>query len=227
MTSNIIHEKVSIFGDLHGKYKEFHQLANKNKSDYILQIGDCGFSYEELNKYDSNKIKFIPGNHENYDLCFDSPYCLGNWGQYKLGPLEFFYIRGAYSVDVAYRTAGISWWDQEQLSVIEMDKAFEEYCKTKPKVVITHTCPRVIADIIGDPRFLIQLGYDPVNFTTDTQELLQACFDVHKPETHIFGHFHRNLDFHYQGTRFICLDELCSLEYQDDHFINSNKVEKV
>ena len=108
-----------------------------------------------------------------------------------------------------------------------MNNCFELYKKLKPKYLLTHTCPSSISNIIGNPRFLHNMGFDPDSFTTNTQEFLQSCFDFYKPKVHIYGHFHQNLDFIYKGTRFICLDELCHIDIVNGKILNKNKTRKI
>jgi predicted phosphodiesterase len=233
MSNNIIHKKLTIFGDLHGKYGDFHKIIKKKRPEYILQVGDCGFSYKELERYSPEKMKFIPGNHDNYDICISSPYCLGDYGNYSLGGLDFFFIRGAFSIDWKDRLnremlgMGRSFWPDEQLDYKQMEDCFNKYKADKPKIVVTHSCPRSISKLIGNPAILASYGYDPEFFTTGTQELLQSCLEVHQPDVWIFGHFHRTLDFVLENTRFICLGELRYIDYQNGTFTNSNILDSI
>lgn len=221
---------LTIVGDVHGKYHELFNVING--SDYILQIGDLGFDYSPIIDYlDPNHFKFVRGNHDNYDVKLE--HCLGDYGKASHGGLDFFFIRGEFSIDCKTRIETNKrifpnkiWWKDEELTRSEMNKALKAYKRAKPKVMISHGCPQEISKLIGVAGILKHFGYNPDTFTTNTQQLLQSCYDSHKPNVHIFGHYHMNLDFHYKGTRFICLDELSTLDYKDGEFINNNKLKK-
>lgn len=224
---------VRITGDVHGLTKRYVDDVKKSLCEYSLQIGDMGFHYQDLLELDPERHKFIGGNHDNYDIYHACPYALGDFGSYTLEDLEFFFIRGAFSIDYVRRvqnemlTGKKSWWPQEQLSRQVMELAFHKYCNRKPTTMITHSCPSEIGKIIGSATILQSFGFEPEDFNTNTQALLQACFDAYKPKTWIFGHFHRTLDFVHKGTRFICLGELRHIEYEDGDFKNNNRLDGV
>ena len=224
---------VLITGDVHGLTKRYVKQVKDSGCEYSLQIGDMGFNYDELALLDDNKHMFFGGNHDNYDFYREEPKALGDYGFRMVGNLKMFFIRGAYSIDMAYRVANyystgkISWWANEQLNREEGQAALDDYKSVKPRYMFSHTCPSEIAKIIGNDNILRNFHLDPKKFTTDTQELLQDCFDFHKPEVWVFGHFHRNLDFTHKGTRFICLDELSSIKYENKKFINTNLLDSV
>lgn len=218
----MVKKVVRIVGDVHGKIPEY---VNKVKDvTHSVQIGDMGFDYRGLSALDSANHKFFPGNHENYDICNNLSHCLGDFGTTTLGDLEFTFIRGEFSIDKAFRvrhedmSMGKIWWKEEELNFEQRNSAYNMYTKAKPKIMLSHGCPNEIALKIGKPAVLEHFGFCPRTFTTDTQTLLQKCFDTHKPDVHIFGHFHMNLDFEYKGTRFICLDELSYIDFKNGEF---------
>lgn len=172
------------------------------------------FDYSGLKKLPYKKHKFFGGNHDNYDEYPRCPHALGDFGRFNLGKLSFYFIRGAFSIDVAGRLKAERrghpqcWWQQEQLDRQKMYEAFEDYKSRRPHTMITHTCPTEIARRIGKPDALKMFGYDHDTFTTNTQELMQSCFDEHQPDVWIFGHFHRSHVFRLKGTLFICLESM-------------------
>lgn len=222
-----------VYGDCHGKINRMANSFKDSGADYGLQIGDMGFDYSDLDSLDYNKFRFFRGNHDNTDLYYDCPHALGDFGYYTLGDITFFYIGGAFSIDWKQRKFDMikggykSYWDNEQLSKSQMEDAFRMYMKIKPDIMITHSCPNVISRKIGNPNVLSRYGYDPDVFTTNTQELLQQCFDYHKPKIWIFGHMHRTLDFVFQGTRFLCLGELKYVDFIDGELVNNNKLDTI
>ena len=216
--------KVRIIGDVHGKYEEYFPLTED--CDYSLQIGDMGFQYSPLNVLDSKKHKFFAGNHDNYDIYFKTRHALwglthtNNYGPSDHGGLNFFFVRGGFSIDWQprqrsyFRGSPKSWWEGEELLLEDMWDCFAEYKSCKPEIVITHECPRSISSKVGNNSVLSNFGYDPKTFSTRTSELLQAMLDAHRPKLWIFGHYHVAFDQNINGTNFVCLPEL---GYMDIH----------
>lgn len=220
-----------VVGDIHSQVREYVQLVKH--CNHSLQIGDLTIfptGYVGLTPLDPKKHKWIPGNHDCYDTAFQSPHCLGDFGEFTLGGFNLYFIRGAFSIDYRERIKAEkrghtkSWWEEEQLSQDKMYAAFEDYEKKKPNVVITHTCPAEIAKLIGKPGILKMFGYNPNTFTTRTQSLLQECFEAHQPSLWIFGHFHQNRAFQYKGTNFVCLDELQPMDFDKKGRYNHNGI---
>jgi hypothetical protein len=207
---------ISIIGDVHGKKDRHLEIIAAN--EHTLQIGDLGFSYDYLKGVDSDRHKFFGGNHDNVDTMYDQPQCLGDFGAYELDNTPFFFIRGAFSVDwparVNWEAGGgqKTWWEKEQLSLLEGNDCLEDYAKAKPDLVFSHSCPTEVSKLIGNPNTLAYFGFNPETFTTCTQELLQVLFDIHQPSMWVFGHFHKSWSHSLKGTDFICLDELETLK---------------
>ena len=205
---------LTLIGDAHGHYKQ-HLDIIKN-AEYSLQIGDCGFRYDYLKDVDPERHKLFGGNHDDYNLISNCPHNLGDFGQVELGGISFFYMRGGFSIDRKYRTIGIDWWAEEELSREKMEEAIELYEQVRPEIVIAHECPRQIANLVGNPNVLREFGFDPNTFTTRTSETLQIMFEKHAPHEFIFGHFHKSwtkvitgLSFGMPSdTNFRCLNEL-------------------
>lgn len=209
--------KVRIIGDVHGKYEKYFPLTED--CDYSLQIGDMGFDYSYW-KLDTKKHKFFGGNHDNYDDYFINPYALAgftgtsNYGSSDHGGLNFFFVRGGFSIDWQprqrsyFRGSPKSWWEKEELSLEDMWSCFAEYKSCKPEIVITHECPRSISSKVGNNSILSSFGYDPKTFSTRTSELLQSMLEAHRPKLWIFGHYHVAFDQNINGTNFVCLPEL-------------------
>ena len=144
------------------------------------------------------------GNHDNYDICWNYPHFLGDYGYTSLNRIEFFYYRGAYSIDRQYRTVGIDWWENEQVSIDQFMKARELYRTIKPKIVITHDCPQNIASMMLEPGQRV--------YENTTGWALQELLNIHEPNLWFFGHHHQSRTIQYGNTKFICLDELETYE---------------
>jgi predicted phosphodiesterase len=207
---------IRLIGDVHGHFNEYLSLAQQ--SQYSIQLGDFGFQYDILDKLNPKYHKVLGGNHDNYDILPFVPHNLGNYGMSCLEDLEFFFIRGAFSIDVKYRLkhmqcgASKMWWENEELAYVELLAMIEEYKEIKPSVVLTHTAPYEIIRKIGNPHILKGWGFDPNHHHPRTQMALQECFEYHQPDIWIFGHMHQSTNLVLNGTSFTCLNEL---EYID------------
>ena len=193
-------KKITILGDVHGKYKRMHEIIReKDRHEYIVQIGDLGFEYP-------NKFKIVAGNHDCYDKIINIPHYLGDYGHTSLNGIDFFFYRGAYSVDRIYRTVGIDWWEQEQLNIEGFMRARELYRDTKPDIVLTHDCPQAIAMQMLKPGDRM--------FENNTTWALQELLNIHQPKMWFFGHWHHSRQIQYGDTKFVCLDELETYELE-------------
>lgn len=192
---------ITVIGDVHGKYDRYHKIIRRTEDyPYTVQLGDFGFRYDTLDNVDSTKHLIIPGNHDNYDRCYNYPHFLGDYGYTSLNKVEFFYYRGAYSIDRQYRTIGIDWWENEQVDIEGFMKARELYYTVKPDIVITHDAPM---DIVP---YLLPLGSKI--YENNTNWSLSELFKIHQPKIWLFGHYHQSWNMKVDGTNFKCLNEL-------------------
>ena len=160
-----------------------------------IQLGDFGFKREHdwfIENIDSNVHKINFGNHDYYPY-LNEPHSLGNY-QYSDG---IFTVRGAWSIDRDYRREGVDWFADEEMNYTEMMACLNYYEKIKPRIVVSHECPNT-------PREEFFNIWNQSN----TSHILEAMFQIHQPETWIFGHHHSPRNQVINGTRFICLPEL-------------------
>ncbi len=196
-----------IIGDVHGKV----DWAIRGRSSYLdlvdgcthsLQVGDLGDAevYAVLvDQVDPERHRFVPGNHDDYDHL--PPHALGDFGLSTLGGVEFFFVRGAPSIDKEFRIRqGVPWWPREELDEAAFSAALEAYGAAKPALVVTHDCPANIAPFLVKPA------------GGRTGEWLERMLAAHRPRRWVFGHFHQSWSREIGGTRFQCLDELESLD---------------
>ena len=193
---------ITIIGDVHGKYDRYHKIIRRTKNHpYSLQIGDFGFEYETLKNVDHTKHIILGGNHDNYDLCYNYPNFLSDYGyMVNFNGIDFFYYRGAYSIDSQYRTIGIDWWPNEQVSIDQFCKARELYRQIKPDIMITHDCPDFMV-----PEYI---GHNARIYENITNWALGELYNIHPPKLWIHGHYHVSKTTIYSDTKFICLNEL-------------------
>lgn len=202
-----------IIGDVHGDYNPYLKLLEN--CDNSVQVGDLGFNYQYLEyKLRWGNDWFFAGNHDNYDNGSDQfwqkqDFALGNFGLHYISDWKpIFYIRGAWSIDQQYRTHGVDWWPEEQLSYEQLSKAIQQYKVAKPDIVLSHDCPLEIIKNVTNPDFVRQFGFTESVITTRTSQALQQMFDIHKPKLWVFGHYHKAWRGVVHGTQFICVDML-------------------
>jgi len=193
---------ITLIGDVHGKYDRYHKIIRQTeRHPYSVQVGDFGFDYTTLKNVDPKNHVFIGGNHDQYDIINDVPNYLGDYGYVNnFNGIDFFFFRGAYSIDRQYRTIGIDWWEQEQLKMEDFIKARELYRDIKPNIMITHDCPQEIVLQMLRPGDRV--------FENHTSWALQELFNIHQPKMWFFGHWHKSRQIQHGNTKFICLNEL-------------------
>lgn len=183
-----------IIGDVHGKINEYWKIIQKTNLKSI-QVGDFGFKKEHewhLKNIDSAKHKINFGNHDDYAY-LNKPHSLGNYS--VIG--DIMTVRGADSIDKAYRIKDISWWEEEELTYDQMQNAIDSYMANKPSIMISHDCPQGIREHIFS-----------IHDKSITSNGLQVMFEYHQPDMWVFGHHHKSISIKINGTKFICLNEL-------------------
>jgi hypothetical protein len=196
-----------LISDVHGYYEAYVKLAEQ--AEYSIQLGDLGFDYDCLEKFDTEHHKVLAGNHDNYArwgttryIYMNTAHWLGDYGVYNVPGIagDFFFVRGGYSIDWRYRIPERSWFEDEELSPAKLLAAIELYEKTKPRFVISHECPEQIIQ----PCFGPFIWDGELIKPSRTAIALGQMFTLHKPEQWIFGHYHKDLDVEILGTRFRC-----------------------
>lgn len=199
--------KTRFIGDIHGKLLDYIQLIDGVENS--VQVGDFGIGFgtkgdpefvDSMIDQISGNHSFIRGNHDNPHKSKESSHWIRD-GHFENGVM---YVGGAWSIDQQWRTAGVDWWLEEELSYIDLDSLVGIYDFLRPSIMITHTFP------INIPRD--HFGKRIFGEGCRTELALERMFDIHKPKLWIGGHWHLSADTVVDGTRFICLNEL---EYID------------
>lgn len=177
-------------GDVHCKFNKYMDIISS--MDESIQVGDFGIGFHEIPYPESYNLnhKFIRGNHDNPTVCRNHPNFIKDGELYK----DIFCVGGAFSVDYRKRNNGIDWWEDEEVSYSEASVILETYENIKPLIVVTHDCPEIIMEEVYNK--------------TKTRQLLNAMFEVHKPDVWIFGHHHISIEKKINKTYFKCLNEL-------------------
>jgi hypothetical protein len=216
---------IRFVGDVHGKFKSFkHDIETSNVDNLsIIQVGDMGVGFgqgdywhESLDEYMvENNVYFLRGNHDNPNSCKT----MKSWIKDGTVIDDMMLIGGAWSIDHSYRTPGIDWWEDEELSYGELDALINLYEEKNPRIMVTHDFPT-----IASYKMFVRTGRSigrKIQYLNRTAEALQAMFEIHQPTLWIGGHWHTSTDQVIDGTRFICLNEL---EWAD---INLDKAEVI
>jgi predicted phosphodiesterase len=206
-----------VIGDVHGKYDQYKKIIKGTTRS--IQVGDMGVGFRSYNferelvrsanpPHDlmiKHGARYIRGNHDNPNVCRMDK----KWIPDGTVEDDVMFIGGATSIDKAYRTEGLSWWADEECAYNDLQSFIDTAAVHKPRVLITHECPEFIADGI-----LAAVNRTKLEDPSRTRQALQIMRDYHKPETHIFGHWHVDIDQVIDGTRFICLNELSYIDLE-------------
>jgi len=217
---------ITILGDVHGKEKECLKVIEDN--EYVIQLGDLGFEYGYLDYVDTEKFKWLHGNHDNMDTLMckkETPGYLGRYGVYTMNGIKFFFISGGYSLDDGYRRehrargGAASWWHNEELDFTEMEACKKLYLEEKPEILLTHSPSRYTINQMTNSKVVEGLGFS-ADFWCQTSRFYDHLLKCHAPKLHVFAHMHRYYEEVYKDTLFICLPELGTLDLTQE-FIDS------
>lgn len=206
---------IVLVGDAHGKFDKLAEVCDNFADRTILVIGDVGLGFPRQPPGDPlpPNVFHFRGNHDNPIVCKAHPRFTMDYGMWK----GLFIVGGAASIDAKWRTPGISWWADEQLSRDDFELATEAYAKAKPRVVVTHEAPFRFHKLLAagarlkDPN-TEGWGEPKGNATAFA---LDDMLRIHQPETWICGHWHQSLEYSHKEMRFICLDELEPMPIED------------
>ena len=198
--------KIRFIGDVHGKMEQYKFIAEQVERS--VQVGDFGAGFVELPILTSGH-RFIRGNHDSPEACKKHPRWIPD------GTIEgdILYIGGAWSIDQEWRTPGVSWWPDEQLSIMELYDCLSTAIAHYPKVLVTHDCPHSVAPILFGGNGDENVSYKTIH-PSRTSQALDSILDYVKPDVWIFGHWHNNVDKMIGRTRFICLGELSYMDLE-------------
>lgn len=215
---------IRFIGDAHGKTDEYLEIAKE--SSHSIQLGDFGFSRSWNALYygglDAEKHKVLGGNHDDYDICINSPYYLGDFGEFTMDGKSILFIRGGLSIDRTYRVGDElsgskkTWWSQEELSFSQMIDCLEFAKTTRPDIIISHAAPAMLIPQLtkGDlTKWKFHSGY-----VENTSLLLQKIVDANIcPKMWLFGHYHVSFADEIGGVLYMGLPELGTIDVHNLH----------
>ena len=203
-----MHHNITRFiGDIHGDFDTYKSII-ENSPYPTIQVGDFGVGFKLLHMPDTNAWEppteamkagdhmFIRGNHDNPSECRKTHGYIPDATMYG----HWFCVGGALSIDKEWRTEGFDWWEDEELSISELNKVIDIYESIKPDYVVTHTCPRSIA-----PKLFGSHIKTDGQFKSRTEQAFNTMFSIHKPKVWVFGHYHNTKSMYIDGTVFNCI----------------------
>lgn len=215
--------KIYLIGDTHGTYAEVKKvfLQYELNQDYIIVLGDFGFIWsaneaeyvlkrlEYLLRKFKSQLLFIDGNHENFEMLSYYPVEEWNGGKiqvisphikhlmrgqiFEIEGKKFFTMGGADSIDKAYRTNRISWWEEENITYADLQEASKNLALHNDIVdyVLTHTCPLNV-------KHAMKMK---IEFDNSNESKLQEIDEILDYKAWYFGHYHKDWLF----GKFQCL----------------------
>lgn len=203
--------KTRFIGDVHGYKNELALILNNIPDNVtsVVQVGDMGVGMGQSDYWHESledmlqavNGRFIRGNHDSPSQCKE----MHTWINDGRIENDVMFIGGAWSIDYQWRTEGLDWWRDEELSTEQFYGLISVYDYVRPRVMVTHDCPLSVSN-----KLFIERGksFSGAQYKTRTGSALEEMFTIHKPALWIFGHWHCNTDEVIDGTRFICLNEL-------------------
>lgn len=211
---------IRFIGDVHGKFDRYKNIIQSSPHPTI-QVGDMGVGFRDTRTgrlranpphYAMSEPpghRFIRGNHDNPEVCRQQSQWIAD-GHFEDG---MFFLGGAVSIDRAYRQEGFSWWPDEELSYVALTRMAARYVEQKPDVMVTHDTAEQIALRITHKLSVPNAGVK-IDDGSRTRQVLDLMLEQHRPKLWVFGHWHVPFDEVIEGTRFVCLNELETLDVE-------------
>lgn len=198
--------KIRFIGDIHGELSMYNNLIYT--AEFSIQCGDFGFGFVDVPEIPLNH-RMIRGNHDDPAIAMSFPNIIKD-GEFWEDE-NIFFLGGAMSTDRDYReqyelmTGKKVWWEAEELPVPILADIIEDYEQKKPRIVVTHDCPKEAA------QYLHSHHYDD---GSSTRSALDMMFKLHQPEMWIHGHHHIGVVTKIGNTTFHSLAEFQTLDLE-------------
>ncbi|EHQ04662.1 metallophosphoesterase family protein [Leptonema illini] len=209
-------------GDIHSDFESLEilvrfMLHRVSGISRVVQVGDFGFWPLQASWlwYPKSKlpvpVSFIDGNHEDHvalrraasnDATKVSEHYDATYIPRGFVGDGFVYCGGATSYDRAYRTEGLDWFPEENITDEEIRRGIRNCEGQKIRIMVAHETIREAFRLIKRPNWI---------FADQNRERLEELFNAARPEIYIHGHYHFFSEYEYLGCRFICLQN-------PDHF---------
>ena len=207
---------IYITGDTHGevsRFEEIHEQYRLTEKDMLIVAGDFGcifgLGWRDEHKLDALAklpygILFIDGNHECFPQIFSYPeeiWCGGRVhhirpnilhlmrGQvFTIDGISVFTMGGGYSIDMACRIPGRSWWPEEMPNDDEYAEAWSNLAKhdNKVDVIVSHAAPEETMQMFEQTGVISHCFLQEGRLNAFLEEVRQSVQHRH----YYFGHMH-------------------------------------
>lgn len=207
---------IYITGDTHGevsRFEEVHEQYRLTDKDKLIVAGDFGCIFG-LGLHDEQKldtlaklpytILFIDGNHECFPQIFSYPEEMWNGGRahrirpnilhlmrgqvFDIEDTSIFTMGGGYSIDVAFRIPGRSWWPEELPTEEEYEEALRNLAAhgNRVDVIISHAAPEETMQMFVQTGVISHRYLQEGRLNTFLENVRQTVDHRH----YYFGHMH-------------------------------------
>lgn len=201
-----------LMGDVHANLENL-SILHKIEPGSLFILGDVGFGFSKnsdkklidffidlVNK--GWEINLIRGNHDNPSYWYNDKYgikginFLKDYTIVDINDKKYLVIGGGVSIDVAFRTPNINWWEDEEITI-----GNRNVYKENIYGILSHTgfTPPTIR---------------PMNFDREVEERLEREMMILnfikrevKPKKWYYGHYHVSSVYDQEGCRCRVLDE--------------------
>ena len=208
--------KIMFIGDIHSNYILWANYLQVHEP--TIQVGDNDFGFPHHTPeaieaietaLENGDHRWIRGNHDNPNYTNSKQIPDGSYDEV----LDIFFCGGAYSIDQATRVEGVDWWREEELTYAELQEVIDRYEAAKPRVLVTHD---------GPTEALVEMFPRMMRNPRDgrTRQALDTMLQIHRPQFHVFGHWHQTIQYTVDDTRFACvgLQDYLFLDLEKENF---------
>lgn len=204
-------ESIAFCGDWHANAWFASSVIRKHgRGSIVIQLGDFGYQFlttfldviQEAAEDSETLVLFVDGNHENFSKLYEYPidadgvrrlrervWHLPRGFRWEWDGVTFLALGGAHSVDRKAREPYLSWWPEEYLTRVDVERALEGGAAD---VMVTHDAPASfeIPGLSGDG------GWIPVEDLRASQqhrEIMEGVVNHVRPRFLWHGHYHQYL----------------------------------
>ncbi|MEI2268118.1 metallophosphoesterase [Microbacterium sp. No. 7] len=218
-----------LLGDVHGNTRWLQRALPAmrrfdSKLTTVLQLGDWWHDVRAADYWARatglERIFVTLGNHEPYGevtpLLAEHPghavrvseavWLLPRPFRFIAGGCTFLSLGGAASADTEYRTEGVDWWVDEEITDPQVNDAISS---GPAEVLLTHESPE-LNPVAASQRVIQNRGAersdDVAAVTATSRHQVQRVVDATRPRLHAHGHLHvSGQDVAASGTRVVSL----------------------
>ena len=207
---------IRFIGDCHGNWHRYKNIVNGTERSVV--VGDMGVGFFRWDWHEGKRIptsnppydfmvrhnaQFIRGNHDNPEVCKKQSQCIPDGTIEIINGTKVMFIGGALSVDKQWRTEGLDYWSDEELSYLQLQEFINLYEIEQPDIMVTHELPESMIDIV-----CALSGRNKFDIPSRTRVAFQVMMDIKPPKLWLHGHHHISYYKDFKDTGFRGLGEL-------------------